>query len=62
MLRFGLPYLPASLASIMVQVIDRPMVLALTDADTLGLYQTGHKLGIFMMLVVSIVHAYSRSF
>jgi O-antigen/teichoic acid export membrane protein len=54
MLHFGLPYLPASLASIMVQVIDRPIVLALTDADTLGLYQTGHKLGIFMMLVVSM--------
>jgi O-antigen/teichoic acid export membrane protein len=54
MLRFGLPYLPASLASIMVQVIDRPIVLAMTDADTLGLYQTGYKLGIFMMLVVSM--------
>jgi O-antigen/teichoic acid export membrane protein len=54
MLRFGLPYLPASLASIMVQVIDRPVVLAMTDADTLGLYQTGYKLGIFMMLVVSM--------
>ncbi len=54
MLRFGLPYLPASLASMMVQVIDRPIVLALTDADTLGLYQTGHKLGVFMMLVVSM--------
>jgi O-antigen/teichoic acid export membrane protein len=54
MLRFGLPYLPAMLASIMVQVIDRPIVLAMTDADTLGLYQTGYKLGIFMMLVVSM--------
>lgn len=54
MLAFGLPYLPASLASIMVQVIDRPIVLRLTDLDTLGLYQTGHKLGIFMMLVVSM--------
>lgn len=54
MLAFGLPYLPASLASIMVQVIDRPIVLRLTDLPTLGLYQTGHKLGIFMMLVVSM--------
>lgn len=54
MLRFGLPYLPASLASIMVQVIDRPIVLAMTDADTLGLYQTGYKLGILMMLAVSM--------
>jgi len=54
MLRFGLPYLPASLAATMVQVIDRPVVLAMTDAGTLGLYQTGYKLGIFMMLVVSM--------
>ncbi len=54
MLRFGLPYLPASLASIMIQVIDRPIVLAKTNLETLGLYQTGHKLGIFMMLVVSM--------
>jgi O-antigen/teichoic acid export membrane protein len=54
MLRFGLPYLPAMLASIIIQVIDRPIVLKLTNADTLGLYQTGHKLGIFMMLVVSM--------
>ena len=38
----------------MIQVIDRPIVLAKTDANTLGLYQTGHKLGIFMMLVVSM--------
>jgi O-antigen/teichoic acid export membrane protein len=54
MLRFGLPYLPASLAATMVQVIDRPVVLAMTNAATLGLYQTGYKLGIFMMLVVSM--------
>lgn len=54
MLRFGLPYLPAALAATMVQVIDRPVILALTDADTLGLYQTGHKLGFIMMLAVSM--------
>ena len=38
MLRFGLPYLPAALAATMVQVIDRPVVLAMTDPSTLGLY------------------------
>lgn len=54
MLDFGLPYLPAALASIAVQVIDRPIVKALTDDATLGLYQTGYKMGIFMMLVVSM--------
>ena len=54
MLRFGLPYLPAALAATMVQVIDRPVILAKTNAATLGLYQTGHKLGFIMMLVVSM--------
>jgi O-antigen/teichoic acid export membrane protein len=54
MLRFGLPYLPAALAATIVNVIDRPVVLAMTNASTLGLYQTGYKLGILMMLVVSM--------
>ncbi len=54
MLYFGLPYLPASIASTIVQVIDRPVVLALTDSSTLGIYQANYKLGIFMMLFVSM--------
>ncbi len=53
-LRFGLPYLPASLAATVVQVIDRPVVLAMTDESTLGIYQANYKLGIFMMLFVSM--------
>lgn len=54
MLNFGLPYLPASLAAMIVQVIDRPVVLAMTDTGTLGVYQANYKLGIFMMLFVSM--------
>ncbi len=54
MLKFGLPYLPASIAAIMVQVIDRPIVLMLTDNSTLGVYQANYKLGVFMMLFVSM--------
>ena len=53
-LRFGLPYLPASLAATVVQVVDRPVVLALTNESTLGIYQANYKLGIFMMLFVSM--------
>lgn len=56
MLKFGLPYLPGSLAAMMVQVIDRPIVQALTDSKTLGIYQANYKLGIFMMLFVSMFH------
>ncbi len=54
MLKFGIPYLPGSISAMIVQVIDRPIVLALTDASTLGIYQANYKLGIFMMLIVSM--------
>lgn len=54
LLRFGLPFIPAGIASIITQVIDRPILLALTDASTLGVYQANYKLGIFMMLFVSM--------
>ena len=54
LLKFGLPYLPASLAAMVVQVVDRPVVLAMTNSSTLGIYQANYKLGIFMMLFVSM--------
>jgi O-antigen/teichoic acid export membrane protein len=54
MLWFGIPYLPASIAATMVNVIDRPVVLAMTNSSTLGVYQANYKLGIFMMLFVSM--------
>jgi len=54
MLRFGLPYLPASIAAMIVQVIDRPILRSLADDATLGIYQANYKLGIFMMLFVSM--------
>jgi O-antigen/teichoic acid export membrane protein len=53
-LKFGLPYLPASLAAMIVQVVDRPVVLAMTNESTLGIYQANYKLGIFMMLFASM--------
>ncbi len=54
LLRFGLPYVPAGLAAMMVQVIDRPILLALTNESTVGIYQANYRLGIFMMLMVSM--------
>ncbi len=54
MLKFGLPYLPASLAAIVVQVIDRPVMMLLKGPEATGIYQANYKLGIFMMLVVSM--------
>jgi O-antigen/teichoic acid export membrane protein len=54
LLKFGLPYIPAGLAAMMVQVIDRPILLAMTNESTVGIYQANYRLGIFMMLVVSM--------
>jgi O-antigen/teichoic acid export membrane protein len=54
LLRFGLPYVPAGLAAMMIQVVDRPILKVLTNADTVGIYQANYRLGIFMMLMVSM--------
>jgi O-antigen/teichoic acid export membrane protein len=54
LLRFGIPFVPTGLASMITQVIDRPILLALTNAATVGVYQANYKLGIFMMLFVSM--------
>ena len=54
MLKFALPYLPASFAATVVQVIDRPILEYLTNVKVLGIYQANYKLGIFMMLFVSM--------
>ncbi|HTY35881.1 MAG TPA: oligosaccharide flippase family protein [Bacteroidota bacterium] len=54
MLKFGLPYIPAGLAGIAIQVIDRPIVLALTNEKTLGIYQANYRLGVLMMLFVGM--------
>jgi O-antigen/teichoic acid export membrane protein len=54
LLKFGIPYIPAGLASIAMQVIDRPILKALTNDATVGIYQANYRLGIFMMLVVGM--------
>ncbi len=53
LLRFGLPYVPAGIATMIIQVVDRPILESLTDQATVGLYQANYRLGIFMMLMVS---------
>jgi O-antigen/teichoic acid export membrane protein len=54
LLRFGLPSVPSYLAAMMIQVIDRPILKALTDEPTVAVYQVNYRLGIFMMLIVSM--------
>jgi O-antigen/teichoic acid export membrane protein len=52
--KFGLPYLPAGLSSMLIQGIDRPILGKLTNLDTVGIYNACYKLGIFMMLFVNM--------
>ncbi len=54
MLRFGLPTVPASFSSIMVQVVDRPILLLLTSSAVVGMYQTNFRLAIPMMMFVTV--------
>jgi O-antigen/teichoic acid export membrane protein len=54
LLEFGLPYVPAGVAAMMIQVIDRPILEALAGKAAVGIYQANYRLGIFMMLIVSM--------
>jgi O-antigen/teichoic acid export membrane protein len=54
LMKFGLPYIPSGIAAMAIQVIDRPILRALTDDATVGIYQANYRLGIFMMLIVSM--------
>ena len=54
MLRFGMPTIPASFSAIALQVIDRAILKELTNEDTVGEYNIGYKLGIPMMMLVTM--------
>jgi O-antigen/teichoic acid export membrane protein len=62
LLRFGLPLIPAGLASMVVQVIDRPILMALTSGAAVGIYTANYKLGIFMQMVVNMFDMAWRPF
>ena len=52
-LKFVLPFVPAGLASIMMETIDRYIIEHLKGTATVGLYSAGYKLGIFMLLITT---------
>jgi O-antigen/teichoic acid export membrane protein len=54
MFKFGIPFLPAGFAIMLIQVIDVPILEKLTDLQTVGIYKANYKLGIFMMLYVNM--------
>ena len=42
------------MAIMLIEIIDKPIMKQLTDWSTVAIYQANYKLGIFMMLVVSM--------
>lgn len=62
LMRFSIPYIPAGIAANIVQIINRPILKYLTDDKTVGIFQANYRLGIFMMLIVSMFEFAWRPF
>jgi O-antigen/teichoic acid export membrane protein len=62
LLRFGLPLVPAGLASMAVQLIDRPILQAFAGERVVGLYQANFRIAVVMMMVVNMFDAAWRPF
>src|ERR1019366_7576182 len=59
---FALTNVPAYLSAMMVQVIDRPIVQAYLGLAILGVYQANYRMGIIMMVFVSLFEYAWRPF
>lgn len=62
LLKFSIPYIPAGISANLIQIIDRPVLKYLTDDKTVGIYTANYKLGIFMLLIVSMFEFAWRPF
>lgn len=62
MIRFAWPFVPAGLASLLVSVIDKPILVKLVGLSEVGIYQANFKIGVFMMLIVSMFDQAWRPF
>ncbi len=62
LLTFGLPILPVGVSGILLQLVDRPILLYLMDEASVGIYQANFRLGIFMALVTGMFEFAWRPF
>ena len=62
MLRFAWPFVPSGLASLLISVIDKPILVHLAGLPEVGVYQANFKIGVFMMLIVSMFDQAWRPF
>lgn len=56
LLKFGLPFLPAGLLTMTMELADRYLLRWLADLSTVGIYSAGYKLGLVMLLLVTGFH------
>jgi O-antigen/teichoic acid export membrane protein len=54
LLNFGLPTVPAAFSAMMLQVVDRPILKLFVDSAAVGIYQANYRLGIPMMMMVTV--------
>lgn len=59
---FAWPFVPSGLASLLVSVIDKPILVHLVGTAQVGVYQANFKIGVFMMLLVSMFDQAWRPF
>ena len=59
---FAWPFVPAGIASLLVSVIDKPLLVHLIGLEQVGIYQANFKIGVFMMLIVSMFDQAWRPF
>ena len=62
LLAYAWPFVPSGLASLLVTVIDKPLLVHLVGTDQVGIYQANFKIGVFMMLIVSMFDQAWRPF
>ncbi|MEA1986635.1 MAG: oligosaccharide flippase family protein [Candidatus Marinimicrobia bacterium] len=53
MMRFGTPFIFSGIAIMVLELIGRNMLEIFTDTATQGIYSSGYKLGIFMLVIVT---------
>jgi O-antigen/teichoic acid export membrane protein len=54
MLSYSLPYIPSSMSSVIVQLVDRPIMMMLISSYYVGIYQANFRLSIFINLIISM--------
>ncbi|MGE5480876.1 MAG: polysaccharide biosynthesis C-terminal domain-containing protein [Chloroflexota bacterium] len=54
MFRLGLPTVPAAFSSVLLQIADRPILKALTNSETVGMFSVNMRLALPMLVFVSV--------